>query len=298
MKQSTNICVGASRRQKILGAVALVGLFACGLMIGSVRYGSTGISTKRIAMTDEQCEKIADRIVNVVRGDWNVNSGKSPSEINENLRELNDVYTKNCAGRVVRAEQVKPAPKAEVKVEDTANKETCEVIEGIMLGRIFSESDFDQDIHRSNINVYQKLLTHGCPENSEKYQKLIQRENDILAALTNDSGAAPEEMKTCAEIESLLTRDMPDANYYFDNRKIRARIYANLSERGCPENKQKYVELTARELAVARALQDDGLGSNDVREFYEIYNRIGMDSDAQQFKNKFPREFTHESEMF
>lgn len=294
MKQSTNICVPASRGQKIFGVIALAGVFVCGLMIGiSMHNGSDTAkpSLKEMGMNESQCNQISKHIIDTAQG---INC--SFDKCTEKLRELNDVYTKNCAGRVVRAEQAKPEPKAKVEVEDTANKETCEVIEDIMLSWIGPETVSDRDMHRSNINVYQKLVTHGCPENNEKYQKLIQRENEILAALTG--GITTEDIKTCAEIENLLTRDMPDADNYFYNRMTRAQRYANLSERGCQENKQKYVDLTMRELEVARALQDDKLGNNDVQEFYEIYNRIGMYSEAQKFRNKFPHDFPEASEMY
>lgn len=93
---------------------------------------------------------------------------------------------------------------------------------------------------------------------------------------------------TCGKIENLLTArlypaDNPDAEAHIDN----AKIYANLSERGCPENSKKYKDLAAQELDIARALNDDDLEDvDDTIEIVETYKRLQMQKEAERMIEK------------
>ena len=93
---------------------------------------------------------------------------------------------------------------------------------------------------------------------------------------------------TCGKIESLLTgrlykADNPDAEAHIDN----AKIYANLSERGCPENSEKYKVLAKQELEIARALNDDNLKDReDSIEIVETYKRLQMQAEAERMIEK------------
>ena len=90
--------------------------------------------------------------------------------------------------------------------------------------------------------------------------------------------------QTCVLIEeSLLARlpfGGPEANS--DEHIERAKIYANLSERGCSENAQKYHDLAKQELAIARALQDDEFSQSDTIEVVETYKRLNMQAAAEE----------------
>ena len=93
---------------------------------------------------------------------------------------------------------------------------------------------------------------------------------------------------TCGKIESLLMAklypaDNPDAEAHIDN----AKIYANLSERGCSENSKKYKDLAAQELDIARALNDDDLEDvDDTIEIVETYKRLQMQKEAERMIEK------------
>ena len=93
---------------------------------------------------------------------------------------------------------------------------------------------------------------------------------------------------TCGKIENLLMArlypsDNPDAEAHIDN----AKIYANLSERGCPENSKKYKDLAAQELDIARALNDDDLEDvDDTIEIVETYKRLQMQKEAERMIEK------------
>ena len=156
------------------------------------------------------------------------------------------------------------------------SKKTCVVIEEIQLGWLVDENSPIVQDHQSNLRVYEILVQHGCPENEEKYQKAIESEKQIIRAL-----ADKQEKSTCQQIEVALLEQLPDGNYS-GNRIDRAKIYANLSERGCPENSQKYVALAQQELEIARALQDDKFSENDTIEVVETYKRLNMQAAAQE----------------
>ena len=86
---------------------------------------------------------------------------------------------------------------------DTADKETCEVIEDFLLRRI-NPIDSDQvTAHSMNVEIYQILIENGCPENSEKYQALMQQESAILDILINRQ--MPENSRTCSNTVKLAS---------------------------------------------------------------------------------------------
>ena len=163
------------------------------------------------------------------------------------------------------------------KEQTLEGKETCTVIEEIQLGRLIDENTPSVQNHQYNLRVYETLFQHGCPENQAKYRAAIAREMEIIDALSGKQNL----MSTCQQIEVALLEQLPDGNYS-DNRIDRAKIYANLSERGCPENSQKYVELAKQELEIARALQDDKFSENDTIEVVETYKRLNMQAAAEE----------------
>lgn len=84
--------------------------------------------------------------------------------------------------------------------------------------------------------------------------------------------------ETCLVVEEALLEHLPPAEYRIE----RAKIYANLSERGCPENSAKYVEMAKQELAVARALEDDKFDEFETVEVVETYKRLNMQAAAEE----------------
>lgn len=262
-----------SARQKVFGVIALVGLFACGVMIGA----GINVHAKKNVVNDASCDYVAQKIVDV-------SSGKcyGSKSCLEQLQELNEMYSKNCAGHEFVSNQ-----KSQPKSENTADKKTCEVIEEMLLSRVYGEKDMDEGAHLNNIEVYRQLVENGCPENKEKYLALSRREQDILIALTGGKGTFASQ-PTCVQIERLLTEQARSFSYEerSEDHIERAKVYANLSERGCAENSQKYVELAAKELEIARALQDDNFSDSDREQISDTYRRIKMKQAASDILNK------------
>ena len=98
---------------------------------------------------------------------------------------------------------------------------------------------------------------------------------------------------TCKKVEGLLLQklncDINDSSYCMkaEGHVTDAQVYANLSERGCPENSQKYKDLAAQELEIARALNDDSLDDEyEATEIVETYKRIQMQKEAAKMIEK------------
>nr|MBQ0091364.1 hypothetical protein [Candidatus Enterousia merdequi] len=93
---------------------------------------------------------------------------------------------------------------------------------------------------------------------------------------------------TCGKIEMLLLERLNPLEYqdsyaHIDN----AKIYANLSERGCPENSEKFKELAKQELEIARALTDDKMESeSEATEMVETYKRLQLQVEAERMIEK------------
>ena len=121
-----------------------------------------------------------------------------------------------------------------------AQQSACETIEEIYSRRLEPIDSGDVDMHNHNVSVYQVLLAHGCPENKNKYQQAINDEKKIIDSL--QVNFVTENKVACRQIEDTLLSAMPYADDESSElvRLDRARIYAQISERGCPENAKKY----------------------------------------------------------
>lgn len=93
---------------------------------------------------------------------------------------------------------------------------------------------------------------------------------------------------TCEKIESLLVErllpvDASDSESHVEN----AKIFATLSEKGCPENTEDYKTLAKQELEIARALNDDSLtNEHESVEIVETYKRLQMQAEAERMIEK------------
>ncbi len=94
---------------------------------------------------------------------------------------------------------------------------------------------------------------------------------------------------TCGKIEQLLLDRLYSVNAQNSEAHIEnAKIYANLSERGCAENSEKYKELAKQELEIARALNDDNIQRDPEEsvEIVETYKRLKMQQEAEKMIEK------------
>lgn len=194
-----------SRRQKIWGLIAVVGLFICGMMIGMTFKGNGMNAGDVAAMTRDDCRNLQNQISNMA-----LNARDVDPDV---FQSYNDLFAQNCA-----------------RYASQPNKP-----------------------HHDNT--------------------------------TSDTSNASD-MATCAIIEEMLLQELYPESSNADERIVRAKTYAVLSERGCPENSKKYADMAARELAIARAINDDHFDADETQEVVETYKRLEMKAAAQDVLNK------------
>ena len=262
----------------VYGVIGLVGLFLFGVMMGFILNGSGHM--KNATMSKSQCNDLADRIIMAARNN-------QP----ELIAELNKVYSENCVDRIF--EQTKSQPKPEVKKLPELN---CEAIEELLKEDLSPEDSTNAWNHQNNAKIYQRIVEQGCEKNKDKYLKLAQREMEITKAL--DSNGELERLEeeeripesTCEKIEVELSRYLACRydNSCNESRHINdAKIYANLSERGCSGNSEKYKILAKQELEIARALSDDNMEhEREATEIVETYKRLQMQAEAEKMIEK------------
>jgi hypothetical protein len=261
------------KSNRVYGMIGMVALFLVGVIFGFIINGSDRIN--RSIMTEEQCEMLADKMESAVRGN-NF----------DDIRTLNKIYSENCLNRVF--------PKLTHKVkEEKLPETTCEVIEELLKRELEPEYDMYYGAHEHNAEIYKNLAIKGCDENRDKYAKLSQRETEIANALKYKEGVGGEDMSTCEQIERVLIPELRCVDGYEicgnpDTHINNAKIYANLSERGCPENSGKYKELAKQEIDIARALTDDNVERNrrESVEIVETYKRLQMQKEAAKMIEK------------
>lgn len=171
-----------STSHKVWGAVALAGLFVCGLMLGLTYRGEPAA---RDVLSIEQCDAIANEIVTVTTRGANAQDAK-------HLQELNDAYSNGCAGRLVIIERVAP-----VVVENHPEiVSTCTRIEQLLERRLQPEDSTDYLAHLHNADTYSTLADRGCMENADMYKTLALRELEIAEALqpTENMGISDAEI--------------------------------------------------------------------------------------------------------
>lgn len=265
-------------KNRVYGIVGLVALFLMGGIFGYIINGSDHIN--KSVMTEAQCQEISNRIGNALKN-YNYDS----------MEKLNKLYSENCVDREFQRPQIKP----EVKEENLPSV-TCEAVEKLLSQELADESSRDWAEHKHNADVYIRLAKNGCPQNQVMYKEKADREIQIAKAL-DEFGEMPDagivvDKKPCQEIEALLIRKINNLDNVSnpEDRVERAQIYANLSERGCPENSAKYRELAKQELDVARALTDDRIEyTNEQQEatkIVETYKRLQMQQEATKMIEK------------
>lgn len=257
-------------KYRVYGIFGMVGLFLMGVMIGFILNGSDRINHSTMSKTD--CNSIAGKIM--------MAANNNNADL---IAQLNKVYSENCLDRVFN--EPKPQPKVE---EKKLPETTCGKIEMLLTERLYPVEHPDAEAHIDNAKIYMDLSKRGCSENNEKYKKLAQQEYQIAQALKGENVNMP----TCAQIERVLIPELRCV----DGREIcgdpdthikNAKIYANLSERGCPENSEKYKVLAKQELEIARALNDDNLNyERESVEIVETYKRLQMQAEAEKMIEK------------
>lgn len=258
-QQRKQMTITHSPKHRLFGVLGLMALFGCGIVLGLCWNNGCVFGQKQqnvdAELTQEQATAQAQQMAQQL--------AVQVAEMEKAFQQVED---------------------AEKDANNTADMETCEVIEQIQLEWLQPEDSDNPVDHESNIRIYERLFQYGCDENKVKYRDAIAREMIILESLTGESQGIMPVDSECERIEESLLIRLPDdyADQISEKRIERAKIYANLSERGCPEHKDMYVELAKQELAIARALEDDKFDNQEQEEVSETYKRINMQAAAEE----------------
>lgn len=255
-----------TRGQKIKGWLALVMLFVCGVMVGA-------------CINEQKNQKISKEFVpnqimvyvnpnNVVFGD--VAYGDSV------VRELN--VSANMPVKIVSIEKSLDYPHVSVDSDCMSlpyvdEKHSCKIF--VTLKPIEGE-DFVMN------SYYGGTKRDGAPDDMLLVVNMVDMNGDVMDAdIVLKHGRFKEKIldneKPCKQIEASLN-NRAQFTYGVD----RARIYAQISERGCPENAKKYANLAKQELDIARGVSDDKFNEEETVDIIEIYKRLDMQSAAQE----------------
>lgn len=101
------------------------------------------------------------------------------------------------------------------------------------------------------------------------------------------------EIKKCEAVETALKQrlgaDAENPSYEYYDAAIyvdRAETYANLANRGCPENAEKYRNFALKDIEVAKALKDDRFNDVEIVEVVETYKKLNMKAEAEKILDK------------
>ena len=210
-----------SLRQKIWGVIALVGLFACGWMVGV--------------------------------------------SVNKWRAEINATNT--------------PATETTQTVAAPAAPRECEVIEDYIKHELDVTTDAEE-----YTSLYRLLVEYACPENRDGYLAHAKIRERVQEAKYNTQ--QNQQKRLCERIEEELLQEVWIGNTNAEGHEHNAMVYANLAERGCPENAEKYTELARQEIELMRALTDDNMSEGMALDAARTYKRLQMQAAAEDVLDK------------
>ena len=251
MKITKKVTVVHSAGQRFWGIVSLMGLFVCGIMVG------VGLQSE-----PEPTQVVADKLLLV------------PEQIDFNQVTVDTKHNRNI-------NVLAPAPAKVVSVRLSADVHGMIMETDCLERAIDSENGCTVSVTYSpeidveqgkNILIFDWISADGVVHNTGV--------GVPYSAISGKDAFAT----TCELIEESLLARLPEANEFTDaeDRILRAKIYANLSERGCRKNSENYVAMAQQELEIARALEDDDFDDEEKIEVVETYKRLNMQAVADE----------------
>ncbi len=180
--KNTKSVTCCNRRQKILGIIALAGLFACGFAIGWIMNEPRtpdNAPTVLAELPNEPC-RIAEELL---AGRLNAQNSPNLMEHKSNVLVYRKLISKGCAENIELYKKLL-AQEQEI-VNLLGGIDTCQQIELSMLPYICNDCGGADD-HIENAKVYANLAERGCSENAQQYTDLAKRELEIARAMKDD----------------------------------------------------------------------------------------------------------------
>lgn len=136
-----------------------------------------------------------------------------------------------------------------------------------------------QNARYDDLEKLNKIFSENCNDRNFDEPKPVVEEEHVKMPTT-----------TCEAVEKLLGRRLEmfaEDSTDSENHIERAKIFANLSERGCAANSATYKNLAKKEIDIARALNDDRLDNKyEATEMVETYKRLQMQAEAEKMIEK------------
>lgn len=166
----------------------------------------------------------------------------------------------------------------------------CQMRENALVAKLnknINDSDWNaRAAHEHNVHIYENLYKNGCPENRDKYAKLAESEQGVVAVLDGVETASVDG-KPCEVIEKTLLQYVAvcdEPNCHLHN----AELYSKIVEDGCQENKKKYEQMALNELQIAEGVRVDetNVNRNEIRSTVNTYKKLQMQNEAKKYLNK------------
>lgn len=198
-----------TRRQKVWGVVALVGLFACGWMVcASVRgiSGNNAMAEPANGTNISECEIIEYHLkrdldatakekdkIEVYKKLVEYGCPENVAEYQANLKGLQIVFGDGMAQKLKQ-------------------KSTCVKIEDEYKLRLHDVSGAGNDSYKyiDNAKIYAIMAERGCPVNHDKYVALAKQSLELARAISDDEWRAGE-YETIEAVETYKRLDMQAA---------------------------------------------------------------------------------------
>lgn len=174
----------------------------------------------------------------------------------------------------------------------------CGMMVGVAINKKQTKVVVDSDVIQMSDRNCEKIEYQMADPSTtaEKLSELKDVYSEYCAERKVESKSETEKVenikpkKTCERIEEILLMRLPDWEqlpYRYEEGIDRARIYAQISERGCAENSQKYADLAKQELDVVRAIKEDRFyEESEIADIVETYKRLEMqEAAAEVFEN-------------
>lgn len=131
-----------------------------------------------------------------------------------------------------------------------------------------------------------EIFSENCNDRKFKPAKQMHRAKFVPNNMNKKVQNVP-----CEKIEAVWLQRLNDINFETSDDAQdyinRAKVYANLADRGCPANVDAYKELAKQDLEIARALNNDRLDDRrEATEMVETYKRLQMQQEATKMIEK------------
>ena len=131
-----------------------------------------------------------------------------------------------------------------------------------------------------------EIFSENCNNRNFRHAKPNQKPKFMQHNMNKKTQDIP-----CDRIEAIWLQRLESMNFDVSNNAQdyinRAKIYANLADRGCEANADAYKELARKDLEIARALNNDRLDDRrEATEMVETYKRLQMQNEAAKMLEK------------